>query len=341
MRQAVGLPDLHPGKDAPIGAAFACAGWVYPTLVGNDIGCGMALYQLDLERRAAKLDRWERRLTGLEGPWEGDTTAWLAERSVPPTEHDAALGTIGSGNHFAEVQAIEEVVDPAAAEHLGLDANRLLLLAHSGSRGLGDAILRSHTDRFRNDGLADGTEDQAAYLAQHDQAVAWAHASRALIAHRLLDALNARATLLLDVAHNTVERGSLDDEPVWIHRKGATPADQGPVVIAGTRGTLSYLVQPAGDGAATLRTLAHGAGRKWKRSEARGRLENRYRVQDLQRTALGSRVICEDRDLLYEEAPQAYKDIDRVVADLVAANAATVIATLRPLLTYKTRARGR
>jgi len=88
-----------------------------------------------------------------------------------------------------------------------------------------------------------------------------------------------------------------------------------------------------------LRTLAHGAGRKWKRSEARARLSDRFRAQDLVRTSLGSRVICEDKALLFEEAPQAYKDIDRVVADLVSAEAAHVIATLRPLLTYKTRRR--
>ena len=337
MLRAVGMPDLHPGKGSPIGAVFACQGWVYPYLIGNDIGCGMALYRTDLHRRAAKLDRWERRLDGLEGAWEGDARAWLVARGVAPTEHDDSLGTIGLGNHFAEVQVVEEVRDTPAAEALGLDAGRLTLLVHSGSRGLGDAILRAHVDRFAAAGLADGTPEQAGYLVHHDQAVDWARASRALIAERMLAALGARAELLLDVAHNTVEPGLLDGQACWLHRKGATPTNHGPVVVAGTRGSLSYLVAPAGDGRVNLATLAHGAGRKWKRSEARGRLEGRFRAQDLTRTALGGRVICDDKALLFEEAPQAYKDVDRVVGDLVEAGVVTVIATLTPLLTYKTR----
>src|SRR5437868_1744892 len=101
MVRAVGMPDLHPGKGAPIGAVFACQGWVYPYLIGSDIGCGMALTQTDLARGAPKLDRWEKRLTAeLDGPWDGDTRAWLEERGVEATDHDASLGTIGLGNHF-------------------------------------------------------------------------------------------------------------------------------------------------------------------------------------------------------------------------------------------------
>jgi len=341
MLRAVGMPDLHPGQGAPIGAVFACRGWVYPHLIGTDIGCGMALVRTDLPRQALKLDRFEKRLADLDGPWSGDAPAWLAEHGVTdPSPYAEALGTIGLGNHFAELQLVDEITDPPAAEHIGLDAAHLVLLVHSGSRGLGDAVLRSHTDRYAAAGLADGADEQAAYMRRHDHAVAWAHASRALIASRVLHALGADGVTLLDVAHNTVERGTLDDaHTVWLHRKGATPANRGPVVIAGTRGTYSYLVQPTGDGVATLGTLAHGAGRKWKRSEARGRLESRFKAQDLVRTPLGGRVICEDRTLLYEEAPQAYKDVEQVVADLVAVGAARVLARLRPVLTYKTRRR--
>ena len=69
---------------------------------------------------------------------------------------------------------------------------------------------------------------------------------------------------------------------------------------------------------------------------ARGRLESKFRAADLLRTPLGGRVVCDDKDLLYEEAPQAYKDVERVVADLVEAGVARVLATLRPLLTYRT-----
>jgi release factor H-coupled RctB family protein len=101
---------------------------------------------------------------------------------------------------------------------------------------------------------------------------------------------------------------------------------------------MTWLVQPRLDRAGdALYSLAHGAGRKWSRSEARDRLSRRFRVTDLERTKLGSRVICEDRDLIYEEAPQAYKDIHRVVRDLQEAGLVDPVATLRPLITYKTR----
>jgi release factor H-coupled RctB family protein len=83
--------------------------------------------------------------------------------------------------------------------------------------------------------------------------------------------------------------------------------------------------------------LVHGAGRKWSRTDSRARLEKRYSAKDLTRTGLGSYVICEDKDLLYEEAPQAYKNINIVVDDLVQAGLAEVAAVLRPLVTYKVR----
>ena len=84
-------------------------------------------------------------------------------------------------------------------------------------------------------------------------------------------------------------------------------------------------------------SLAHGAGRKWSRSDSRARLEKRFSAKDLTRTELGSRVICENRDLLYEEAPQAYKNITVVIKDLVNAGLIDVIAILKPLVTYKVR----
>lgn len=84
-------------------------------------------------------------------------------------------------------------------------------------------------------------------------------------------------------------------------------------------------------------SLAHGAGRKWSRSDSRARLEKRYSAKALARTELGSYVICEDKALLYEEAPQACKNITTVMDDLVTAGLAEVIAVLRPLVTYKVR----
>lgn len=123
----------------------------------------------------------------------------------------------------------------------------------------------------------------------------------------------------------------------YVHRKGAVAAESDFVVIPGSRGSFSYLVKPTGNGESHAWSLAHGAGRKWARSEARQRMRERFSVTELAQTPLGGRVICEERDLLYAEAPGAYKNIEVVVQDLVDAGLVSVIATLRPLLTYKTR----
>lgn len=337
MKLAVGMPDLHPGKGTPIGAAFVSEGLFYPHLVGNDIGCGMALWHTDLAVNKIKLDKWVRKLAGLEGPWEGDAVAWLAEAGLEATGFEASLGTIGGGNHFAELQRVEAVHDVEAFEALGLSSKALVLLVHSGSRGFGERILRDHVARFGAKGLPEDSLEAAEYLERHTRAVAWARANRGLIAHRFLTALGADARRVLDVCHNSVLHAQVAGCSCWLHRKGAAPADQGPVVIPGSRGAMSYLVTPVGDQTVNAATLAHGAGRKWRRTEARGRLEQRFSPESLRQTALGSRVICEDKDLLYEEAPQAYKDIDVVVQDLVDAGLVRVTATLRPVITYKHR----
>lgn len=336
MRQAVGLPDLHPGKGYPIGAAFLSE-QIYPALVGNDIGCGMALWPLDLAQRKFKPERAAERLQGLEQPWDGDLTDWRTSFNLEPTTFDASLGTIGGGNHFAEVQAVAEVLDAAALATLDIHPDRLLLLVHSGSRGLGEAVLRTVIDQHGHQGLDPARSAATDYLQQHDQALRWAAANRALIAHRVMTALNASGECRLDIWHNLVQPLDWQGERLWLHRKGAAPADRGPLVIPGSRGTLSYLVQPCANSDHSLRSLAHGAGRKWKRGEARSRLSGRQRPEDLMTTALGGWVICEDRELLYDEAPENYKGIDQVVADLREAGLIDVIATLRPVLTYKVR----
>jgi release factor H-coupled RctB family protein len=337
MRQAVGFPDLHPGKGSPVGAAFVTEGVICPHLIGGDIGCGMALFQTDLVRRDAKLDRWARLQFNLEHPWDESVSDFLAERELESTEFDAALGTIGGGNHFAEVQAVEQVLDASAFKKLGFGKQQLVLLVHSGSRGLGETILRVHVDQHFGTGVEADSFAAEEYLRGHDFAVRWARANRELIARRFATALGAEAECRWDGCHNSITRRDCDGDAGWVHRKGAVAVESDFVVIPGSRGSLSYLVKPTGDGESHAWSLAHGAGRKWARSDARQRMRERFSVAELAQTSLGGRVVCEERDLLYEEAPSAYKKIEDVIADLVAAGLGSVIATLRPLLTYKTR----
>jgi release factor H-coupled RctB family protein len=337
VRRAIGFPDLHPGKGSPVGAAFVTEGVIYPHLIGGDIGCGMALFKTDLVRRDAKLDRWAKLQFNLEHPWDQFVRDFLAERDLESTEFDSALGTIGGGNHFAELQTVEEVLDGHEFKKLGLGKQQLVVLVHSGSRGLGESIMRSHVDRHFGNGVEADSFAAEEYLRGHDLAVRWAKVNRELIAHRFVAALGAEAECLWDGGHNSISRRETDGEAVWLHRKGAVTADAQFVVIPGSRGSLSYIVKPIGDGERHAWSLAHGAGRKWARSDARQRMRERFGMHQLVQTPLGGRVVCEERDLLYEEAPAAYKNIETVIEDLVAAGTVSVIATLQPLLTYKTR----
>ena len=165
-------------------------------------------------------------------------------------------------------------------------------------------------------------------------------ANRVLIAQRFLSALGSEGERVFDLSHNTVTPKAIEGDAYWLHRKGAAPSDQGPLVIPGSRGTYSYLVQPTEiDPIGNAFSLAHGAGRKWRRSDVKGRLSGKYRPDDFLRTDLGGLVICEDKALIYEEAPQAYKNIDALIQDMVDADLIRVLARLQPVLCYKIRRR--
>jgi release factor H-coupled RctB family protein len=338
VRLAVGFPDLHPEKGGPVGAAFVTEAMIHPYLIGGDVGCGMALFKTDLVQRDIKLNRWADLRFDLEHLWEGDVGEVLAASELESTEFDGALGTLGGGNHFAELQMVDEVLEARAFKRFGLGKQQLVVLVHSGSRGLGESILRDYVEEHQASGSDAESFAAAAYLRDHDHAVRWAKTNRALIARRFVQALGSEAECLWDGCHNSITRREFEGEVVWVHRKGAVATEGEPVMIPGSRGSLSYLVRPNGDGESHAWSLAHGAGRKWARSETRLRMRERFGMHQLTQTPLGGRVICGERDLLYEEAPAAYKNIEDVVQDLVEARLVSVIATFRPLLTYKTRA---
>ena len=357
MHSVAGMPDLHPGRVYPIGAAFFTTNKIYPALVGNDIGCGMSLWQTSAKVSKVNLDKLAKKFEHVEQPLNGSWSEIIekrkADKGITTDNYDRALGTIGGGNHFAEFQAIDEVYDQTALDELGLNKKHLQLLVHSGSRGLGQSILVEHITKHNHDGLVTDTEktddnDFQDYMAKHDEAVRWAELNRELIAKRFLEAIRANGDCALDINHNLVSSKNIDGCDGWLHRKGATPSDKGYVVIPGSRGDYSYLVKPitlneklsnseTSDNLNTsLFSLAHGAGRKWKRGECHGRLGHKYKREDLYRTALGSRVVCGNKELLYDEAPQAYKKCETVISDMVDAGLIKVIAKLRPVLTFKT-----
>jgi len=325
VKKVVGLPDLSVGR-VPNGMALLVEDRIYPHLIGGDIGCGMSLFQTSIKKSKLKVDKFEKRLKKIESLDE------VSLGQKPSMGYN--LGSIGKGNHFAELHLVNEVKDEMYFRAYGLEENSLYTLVHSGSRAFGQMVFDTVAGKYDpTEGLDPKSQEAEAYLEKHFKALDYATQSREEIAGKLLKVIGVGDTFtkVSDTAHNSITQ-TLQG---WLHRKGATPTDKGLVIIAGSRGSLSYLVLPSNDTALSNYSLAHGAGRKWERSSAEAKLRNKYSRSDLERTEIGSRVLCKDKKLIYEEAPQAYKNIDIVIDDLVEAGLATVVATFRPILTYK------
>jgi release factor H-coupled RctB family protein len=319
--QVVGLPDLHAGK-SPVGIAMVTENIIYPHIIGNDIGCGRGLYSTGIEKRKLKLDRWVTRLNNIRRLSDVGTSNPYDE--LCPFND---FGTIGSGNHFAEFQLINEIHDPLEFEAHKMDENRAYLLVHSGSRGYGQKIL----SEFRGIGY---TGDKAGnYLEKSNNAIKWAKRNRDAVANKMIDYLGYTPNIerIFDCCHNYIE----EREGLFIHRKGAVSSEIGPVVIPGSRGSLTYIVKPTENAKQAGYSVSHGAGRKWARSLCMVRIKSKYTKDSIRRNKYRGRVVCHDTNLLYEEAPEAYKNIDVVIQCLLEYKLIKVIATLKPVLTFK------
>ena len=329
MAAVAGFPDLHPGRFGPVGAAFL-ADRIWPQLVGPDIGCGMALWRLDLPRHRLKIDKAVRRLAVLDhGADPYAAASALAAAGLEGLIGAEGLGSIGGGNHFCEVQAVEEVSDLAATT---LRVGDLCLLVHSGSRGRGAQIFEGLDDSWKQGYAADSAAGER-YLALHDAAMAWARLNRALIAGLAAEALSCAASLICDTVHNQV----VAQDGLWLHRKGTTKTDAGLVPLAGSRDAPSYLMSVPDLVPEALASVSHGAGRRYDRASVHGRVRKaKSDLAALTRNRFGGRVVCEDRDLLMEEAGPAYKNPEAVLRDLADLGLARPVARLVPLITFKT-----
>lgn len=281
------------------------------------------------------------------------------------------LGTLGSGNHFLEVQRVEHIFDSNAAKGYGLFLDQVVVAIHCGSRGLGHQVctdyvrkmlplLLSSGIRLPDPELACAPADSAEgrqYLAAMAAAANFAWANRQMIAHHLrlewqLLFPGAHLSLLYDVCHNIAKREThyigKKEKDVLVHRKGATRAfgpgrmevpsayrEIGqPVLIPGTMGTASYILR--GTQAAmeqTFGTVCHGAGRRLSRHAAKQQVEGKELRERLQRE--GIVVRCFSSAGLIEEAPEAYKDIDAVVSTVEGAGLSHKVARLRPIAVIK------
>jgi tRNA-splicing ligase RtcB len=277
----------------------------------------------------------------------------------------AQLGSIGAGNHFVEVEYVESLSDAATALAFGLAENQLTILIHTGSRGLGHQVCTDYVklmdERLDAHGivLPDrqlscaplSTEEGRDYLAAMACAANFAWANRQRIAHiargvanRILGIALEDVRMVYDVAHNSAKLEDHGGRPLCVHRKGATRsfgpghaelpneyriAGQ-PVFIPGSMGTASWVLA----GVATSEGLSwgsscHGAGRTLSRHAAKRQVTGAALRREL--SAAGIIVRSPSNAGLAEEAPFAYKDVDRVAAVVQEAGLARRVARLRPL----------
>ena len=281
----------------------------------------------------------------------GADPAAVSERAR--TRGKGQLGTMGSGNHFVELQYVAELFHEPSAEAFALVPGQLTLLIHSGSRGLGHQVCTDYVRRMDASLARHGIElpdrqlscapasspEAREYLGAMAAAANFAFANRHVMAHRLREAIAAtlgndaaRGTRqVYDVAHNIAKLEEHGGREVWVHRKGATRAFPGqPVFVPGSMGTSSFVLRGLpGSLERSFGTTCHGAGRRMSRTGARKRISGAELRRQLESD--GIVVRCASDRGLAEEAPFAYKDVDRVVSVVERAGLAGRVARLRPL----------
>jgi tRNA-splicing ligase RtcB (3'-phosphate/5'-hydroxy nucleic acid ligase) len=357
------MPDVHWGVGATVGSVIPTVGAIIPAAVGVDIGCGMAAVRTTLtagdlpeslrgvraaiERavphgrttRGRDKGAWEHPPAPVLSAWERLKSRFDAITAkhgrIKSSNHVTHLGTLGTGNHFIEV-CLDE-------------ADRVWIMLHSGSRGVGNKIgtyfidlakrdMRQHLANLPDEDLA-YLKEGAAHFDDYVEAVGWAQdfamTNRRLMMHAVLRAMQgvpglrpfeAEATAV-NCHHNYVTRERHGGREVYLTRKGAVRAGAGDLgIIPGSMGARSYVVRGRGN-PESYESCSHGAGRAMSRNEAR----RRFTLADHAAATAG--VECrKDADVI-DETPGAYKPIDAVMAaqrDLV-----EVVHTLRQVVCVK------
>ena len=358
-RHVAAMPDVHTGIGATIGSVIATHNAIIPAAVGVDIGCGMIACRLSLEANdlsevllkkvfdqisrdvpvGRDQHKEERALTDYALPFGAqlkrmtDKHPQLLKSFGKSSDWVRQMGSLGGGNHFIEL-CLDE-------------SNRIWIMLHSGSRGVGNAIGNYFIQLARKDmerwmiNLPDrdlayfpeGTE----HFDEYAEAVQWAQdyafANRQAMLDLILAALARHLPAFQVTAeavnchHNYVTRENHYGENVWITRKGAIRAREGDLgIIPGSMGAKSFIVRGKGN-PESFCSCSHGAGRKMSRTAA----EKAFTTADLARQTEG--VVCRKDKGVIDEIPGAYKDIDEVMAnqeDLV-----EVVHTLKQVVCVK------
>lgn len=269
------------------------------------------------------------------------------------------LGTLGSGNHFLEIERVDEIFDTTTAEKWRIKKDQVVVSIHCGSRGLGHQICSDYVRLMRPKLFEYGielpdpelacapadSEEGKKYLSAMACAANFAWANRQIITHHLrgewtrIFGNDSKLKILYDVCHNIakIETHTIrnEEKKLIVHRKGATRAfpDQ-PVLIPGTMGTSSYVLVGTEEAMKqTFGTVCHGAGRRMSRHEAKRTVSGKELRERLEEKGIAVR--CFSTSGLAEEAPEAYKDVDEVVNVVVSAGLSQKVARLRPIAVIK------
>jgi len=336
------MPDAHTGYVLPIGAVVATQGTIYPSFVGYDIGCGMSATKLNLS--AGDVDGLERAIYDaiLEHVPVGFTknNAAQAAEAAPFCEalgknytenvkHHVGygpqcLGTLGGGNHFIEIGYDEQ--------------SNLWIIIHSGSRSVGHGIASDYMGIAAKGGkpeeahpLYTGTQDAIDYIKNLDYGLRFALANRQLMAQRTMRAIaqvmgvnNLQPIDFINRNHNHAE----SRDGLWIHRKGATHAEEGMMgVIPGNMRDGCFIVRGLGN-PDSLYSSSHGAGRVLSRRKAKEQItleQFEEAMKGIPAATVGQATV--------DESPFAYKDIFKVMElqeDLV-----DIVHYVRPIINVK------
>jgi len=357
-RHVAAMPDVHTGIGATVGSVIPTRSAIIPAAVGVDIGCGMIATRLSLganelpnslaavraaieERVPVGFDMHDERrirkagVKRLKHRFEAllERVPELARMMKRPDTWQRQMGTLGGGNHFIEL-CLDE-------------ADRVWVMLHSGSRGIGNQIGRHFIALARDEMLAldvhlpdrdlaylrEGTRSFDRYVEAVEWAQDYAAENRRQMLGLVLEALAAtlpafRATAeAVNCHHNYVARERHFDEDVLVTRKGAIRARAGELgIVPGSMGARSYIVRGKGS-AMSFHSCAHGAGRRMSRSQAK----KVFTEADLARQTQG--VECRKDAGVIDESPGAYKDIDQVMANQD--DLAEVVHTLKQVVCVK------
>jgi len=281
------------------------------------------------------------------------------------------LGTLGGGNHFIEIQYIQEIFDAALAKTFGIFKDQIVVMIHSGSRRFGyevaDQYMNVAAARPENADrpkmlsyLPTSSSAGKSYISAMHAAANFGFTNRhimALLVRRCFNRMFGQTPLKLiyDVTHNMAKLEKHGGSELWVHRKGATRAfgpkrmagsffaqTGQPIITPGSMGTASFLLVGTGDSEESLSSVNHGAGRVMSRTAARGK-SRRGRIvtpalisdEQFKRSMKGVKLIAGNRNKIKEEAPGAYKDIDEVVRIVVECGWAKAVARMVPLAVLK------